>query len=58
MRVKILCTMCFLEFLGRRGALTCSPRCRKRRERVTKGTALATWPQMVPPNPKASKLWR
>ena len=52
------CTMCDLEFRGRYGAKTCSPRCRKRRERVLKGTAAQAWPMKVPPNPKRSHLWR
>lgn len=53
-----MCTMCNLRFKGRNGAKTCSPRCRKRRERVLKGTALATWKMEVPPNPRRSILWR
>lgn len=55
----IKCTMCNLEFRGRyRVSKTCSPRCRKRLQRVREGTALASWPMEVPPNPKASKMWR
>jgi len=50
--------MCGLEFIAMRRAHTCSPRCRKRRERVIDGTALATWAMGVPPSPRASKLWR
>jgi hypothetical protein len=57
-RSKIVCSMCQREFMGRYGAKTCSPRCRKRRQRVIDGTALATWAMGVEPNPKASKLWR
>lgn len=50
--------MCQLEFLGRNNAKTCSPRCRKRYQRVLKGEAVAGWRMKEPPNPKASKLWR
>jgi hypothetical protein len=57
-RVGILCTMCNLHFIGRRGAKTCSPRCRKRLERVVKGTALAAWPMETPPSKESSRLWR
>lgn len=58
-RVSIDCKMCGLSFMGRRGALTCSPRCRKRRERCLKGLLPGTrLAYMTPPNPKASRLWR
>jgi Zn finger protein HypA/HybF involved in hydrogenase expression len=57
-RVKTHCDMCQLEFFGRRGSKTCSPRCRKRRQRVLKGTALATWPMLQPPTTSSSKIWR
>jgi hypothetical protein len=57
-KCKKLCTMCQLEFYGRYGAKTCSPRCRKRRQRVLDGQARATWPMGIPPNAAASKLWR
>ena len=43
MRVK-KCTMCDCTFQTRRPhTQTCSPRCRKRRQRVLEGTALGTW---------------
>lgn len=57
-RRKIMCPMCGIEFYGRMDAKTCSPRCRKRRSRVIDGTAIASWPMGVPPNPRASKMWR
>jgi len=53
-----LCTMCGLNFIGRDGAKTCSPRCRKRRERIRKGIGTGTWAMLTRPNEKASKLWR
>ena len=55
---RILCKMCGLEFRGRYGSKTCSPRCRKRRDRIGKGKAIGLWPMNVPPNSTASKLWR
>ena len=55
----IVCQMCNLPFRGRTGAQTCSPRCRKRRERCMKGQLPGTRIRMgEPPNPKASALWR
>jgi hypothetical protein len=60
MKFKVLCPMCQCEFPTRRAhAVTCSPRCRKRAERVKKGKAPLTRVVMgLPPNPTASKLWR
>lgn len=56
---KRICPMCQTEFMTQRGdAKTCSPRCRKRRERVLKGTALATWKMGEGPTQTSSKLWR
>jgi len=57
-REKIRCTMCGLDFLGRYSAKTCSPRCRKRRQRVLAGQALATWKMGEPPSASSSRLWR
>lgn len=53
-----LCAMCGLRFFGRSDAKTCSPRCRKRRERMLKGHALKRCKMEKPPNPNRSKLWR
>lgn len=58
MRRKLFCTMCQLDFFSRTGAKTCSPRCRKRRERIIKGKALGAWKMGQGPSPTASKMWR
>jgi len=52
------CTMCNLYFQGRRGAKTCSPRCRARRKRVVDGNAIVTWKMLVGPSATSSKMWR
>jgi len=59
MRIKKTCTMCGSEFETRRPhCLTCSPRCRKRKERVVKGDALAMWSMGKPGKPMYGSQWR
>lgn len=57
-RIQIVCTMCDLPFWGRNDSKTCSPRCRKRRERVTKGIGGHCFKMGIPPNPKRNHMWR
>lgn len=61
MRVTFLeCKMCGLHFpTYRSDAKTCSPRCRKRRERCSKGKLPGTRLKFgIPPSVTASKMWR
>jgi len=59
MKLSILCTMCGLHFVSyHKAAKTCSPRCRKRRERVRKGIGGHNMKMGVPPNPNRSFFYR
>jgi len=59
MMVNKTCTMCGSAFKTRRDhTKTCSPRCRKRKQRVTDGSALANWSMGKPGKPMYGIQWR